>query len=207
MLKQGWSSLKNAVKYIKDPANKGKPFGILLMEVGKIIITGLAGAGALLLGEVIEKGLMAIPIFAFEIPLLGSLANILGIFLGAVVTGIIGAIAINLLDKLIAKKHKEEVQAATIKKGNRIIAKQHQIQIVSEALLERDRENTRVNISERHQEAASIMKDAYGNIMEDFVGDLSEVVNITIIDEEDITINREIDKASDDLDDLLADWI
>lgn len=207
MLKQGWSSLKNAVKYIKDPANKGKPFGILLMEVGKIIITGLAGAGALLLGEVIEKGLMAIPIFAFEIPLLGSLANILGIFLGAVVTGIIGAIAINLLDKLIAKKHKEEVQAATIKKGNRIIAKQYQIQIVSEALLERDRENTRVNISERHQEAASIMKDAYGNIMEDFVGDLSEVVNITIIDEEDITINREIDKASDDLDDLLADWI
>lgn len=134
MLKQGWSSLKNAVKYIKDPANKGKPVGILLMEVGKIIIAGLTGTGALILGEVIEKGLMTIPIFAVEIPLLGSLANILGIFLGAVVAGIIGAIAINLLDKLISKKQKEEVQAATIEKGNKVIAKQHQIQIVSEAI-------------------------------------------------------------------------
>ena len=103
MLKQGWRSLKNAVHYIKDPANKGKPVSILLMEVGKIIIAGLTGVGALLLGEVIEKSLMTIPIFTFEIPLLGSLANILGIFFGAVVAGIVGAIAINLIEKQIEK--------------------------------------------------------------------------------------------------------
>ena len=207
LLKQGWDLIKNAVNHIKDPANKGKPVGTLLMEVGKIIIAGLTGAGALLLGEVIEKGLMTIPIFAFEIPLLGSLANVLGIFLGAVVAGIIGAIAINLLDKLIAKKQKEEVQSATIEKGNRVIAKQYQIQIVSEALLERDKENAQANISGRHQEAALIMRDAYENIMEDFVEDFSEVVSTSIIDEEDVTTNKEIDKASDDLDDLLADLI
>ncbi|WP_346929625.1 cation diffusion facilitator family transporter [Clostridium sp.] len=207
LLKQGWESLKDAVNYIKNPANKGKPVSRLLLEVGKIIIAGLTGASALLLGEVIEKGLMTIPIFAFEIPLLGSLANILGIFLGAVVAGIIGAITINLLDKLIAKKQKEEVQAATIEKGNQIIAKQHQIQIVSEALLERDKENAQANISGRHQEAVSIMRDAYGNIMEDFVEDFSAVVNTSVIDKEDVTTNKEIDKASDDLDDLLADWI
>ncbi|MBD5487130.1 MAG: cation diffusion facilitator family transporter [Lachnospiraceae bacterium] len=205
MLKQGWSSLKNAVKYIKDPANKGKPVGILVMEVGKIIIAGLTGAGTLILGEVIEKGLMTIPIFAFEIPLLGSLANILGIFLGAVVAGIIGAIAINLLDKLISKKQKEEVQAATIEKGNKVIAKQHQIQIVSEALLERDKENAQSNISGRHQEAASIMKDAYGNIMEDFVEDFSQSAYTSVINEEDVLTNKEIDKTSKDLDDLLGE--
>lgn len=204
MLKQGWSSLENAVKYIKAPANKGKPVGILLMEVGKIVIAGLTGAGALLLGEVIEKGLMTIPVFAFEIPLLGSLANILGIFLGAVVAGIIGAIAINLLDKLISKKQKEEVQAAIIEKGNQIIAKQHQIQIVNEVLLDRDKENAQSNISGRHQEASSIMKDAYGNIMEDFVEDFSENECPTVIDEEDVITNNEIDKANNDLDDLLA---
>lgn len=203
MLKQGWSSLKNAVAYIKDPANKGKPIGRLLMEVGKIVIAGLTGAGALLLGEAIEKGLMKIPVFAFEIPLLGSLANILGIFLGAVVAGIIGAIAINLIDKLIAKKQKEEVQAATIEKGNQVIAKQHQIQIVNEALLERDKENAQSNISGRHQEAASIMKDSYENIMEDFVEDFSRTVYTSVIDEEDVITNKEIDKASTDLDDLL----
>ena len=211
MLKQGWSSLKNAVKYIKNPANKGKPVGILLMEVGKIIIAGLTGVGALLLGEVIEKSLMAIPIFAFEIPLLGSLANILGIFFGAVVAGIIGAIAINLLGKLIAEKQKKEVQAATIEKGNQVIAKQHQIQVVSEVLLERDKENVQANILGRHQEVISIMKDAYGNIMENFVEDFfsekilkeKDETKKVIVDNESVSVIKELDSISDELDDLL----
>ena len=205
LLKQGWKSLKDAINYIKNPANKGKTVERLLLEVGKIIITGLTATGALVFGDVIEKGLMTIPIFAFEIPLLGSLANILGIFLGAVVTGIIGAIAINLLDKLIAKKQKEEIQTATIEKGNQIIAKQQQIHIISEALLERDKENAQANISGRHQAAGSIMKEAYGTIMENFVEDCSEVLNASVRDEEDVTINKKIEQVSNDLDDLLED--
>ena len=56
---------------------------------------------------VIENGLMTIPVFAIEIPLIGSLANIIGIFLGAVVAGIAGAFVLNLLDKLIAEKQKK----------------------------------------------------------------------------------------------------
>lgn len=204
MLKQGWSSLKNAVNYIKDPANKGKPVGILLMEVGKIIIAGLTGAGALLLGEVIEKGLMTIPIFAFEIPLLGSLANILGIFLGAVVAGIIGAIAINLLDKLIAKKQKEEVQEATINKGNKILSIQAQQKIISEAILEDDKAKVQSNVSNRHHDAAEIMTESLTNIMEDFVNIPSSNDNdVLVIDEKDIETNGAIDEVSDDLDQLL----
>lgn len=203
MLKQGWSSLKNAIAYIKDPANKGKPIGRLLMEVGKIVIAGMTGIGAMLLGEVIEKGLMTIPIFAVEIPLLGSLANILGIFLGAVVAGIIGAIAINIIEKQIEKSMKRENLDAQIDKGNEILKTQHQIQIVNEVLLDRDKENAQSNISGRHQEAASIMKDAYGNIMEDFVEDFSENEYSPIIDEEDVSIINESNKSSNDLDDIL----
>ena len=70
-------------------------------------------------------------------------------------------------------------------------------------MLDRDKENAQSNISERHQEASSIMKDAYGNIMEDFVEDFSENEYSTVIDEEDVIINNEIDKTSNDLDDLL----
>ena len=203
MLKQGWSSLKNAIAYIKDPANKGKPIGRLLMEVGKIVIAGMTGIGAMLLGEVIEKGLMTIPVFAVEIPLLGSLANILGIFLGAVVAGIIGAIAINIIEKQIEKSMKRENLDTQIDKGNEILKTQHQIQIVNEVLLDRDKENAQSNISGRHQEAASIMKDAYGNIMEDFVEDFSENEYSPIIDEEDVSIINESNKSSNDLDDIL----
>lgn len=164
MLKQGWSSLKNAVKYIKDPANKGKPVGILLMEVGKIIIAGLTGAGALILGEVIEKGLMTIPIFAFEIPLLGSLANILGIFLGAVVAGIIGAIAINLIEKQIEKSMKKDNVDAQIKKGNEILNLQHQVQVVSEAKMEHTKNTATQNIHDRHMASANEMKNSVEKI-------------------------------------------
>lgn len=164
MLKQGWSSLKNAVNYIKNPSNKGKPIGILLMEVGKIVIAGLTGAGALVLGEVIEKGLMTIPIFAFEIPLLGSLANILGIFLGAVVAGIIGAIAINLIEKQIEKSMKRENIDAQIKKGNQILNLQQQIQVVSGAKLEHTKVTVAHGIHDRHVAAANMMANSVENI-------------------------------------------
>lgn len=204
MLKQGWSSLKKAVNYIKNPANKCKPISILLMEVGKIVIAGLTGVGGLLLGEIIEKGLMTIPIFAFEIPLLGSLANILGIFFGAVVAGIIGAIAMNLLDKLLAKKQKQEVQEAKLNKGNKILSIQAQQKIISESILEYNKEKVQSSISNRHHHAAELMTDSFTNIMEDFVNLPSSNDNdVLIIDEKDIETNHAIDEISDDLDKLL----
>lgn len=164
LLKQGWKSLKDAVNYIKSPENKGKPIGRLLLETGKIIIVGLTGAGAIVLGEVIEKGLMAIPIFAVEIPLIGSLANILGIFFGAVVAGIIGAIAINLIEKRVEKSMKRENVDAQIKKGNEILNLQHQVQVVSEVKLDHTKSTVAQNIHDRHVAAANMMADSVENI-------------------------------------------
>jgi hypothetical protein len=173
MLKQGWSSLKNAIAYIKDPANKGKPIGRLLMEVGKIVIAGMTGIGAMVLGEVIEKGLMTIPIFAVEIPLLGSLANILGIFLGAVVAGIIGAIAINIIEKQIEKSMKRDNVDAQIEKGNEILRTQHQLQAVNEVKLDHTKGTTAQNIHDRHVAAANVMADSVENIRKNCATDES----------------------------------
>ena len=173
MLKQGWSSLKNAIAYIKDPANKGKPIGRLMMEVGKIVIAGMTGIGAMLLGEVIEKGLMTIPIFAVEIPLLGSLANILGIFLGAVVAGIIGAIAINIIEKQIEKSMKRDNVDAQIEKGNEILRTQHQLQAVNEVKLDHTKGTTAQNIHDRHVAAANVMADSVENIRKNCATDES----------------------------------
>lgn len=173
MLKQGWSSLKNAIAYIKDPANKGKPIGRLMMEVGKIVIAGMTGIGAMVLGEVIEKGLMTIPIFAVEIPLLGSLANILGIFLGAVVAGIIGAIAINIIEKQIEKSMKRDNVDAQIEKGNEILRTQHQLQAVHEVKLDHTKGTTAQNIHDRHVAAANVMADSVENIRKNCATDES----------------------------------
>lgn len=66
-------------------------------------------------------------------------------------------------------------------------------------------------VYERHSEAGSIMKDAYSNIMEDFVEDFSgendtnakDENKSVIIDSESVSVMQEIDSISDELDDLL----
>ena len=107
ILKQGWRSLKEAFNYIKNPENRKKPIEILLLEIGKIVIAGISAVGAIALGEVIELALSGIPFLAIEIPLLGSLANVIGIFMGASISGIIGAITIDLIQKSVEKKIKK----------------------------------------------------------------------------------------------------
>lgn len=203
LIKQGVSSVMDAVRYLNDKENKNKPFSIKVAQVGKIITASLVAGGAIFLGELFEKLLQSIPGMLIELPLLGTLAHVIGMFLASLVSGLVGAITINLIDMFIAKKQKSDAQAATIEKGNQIIAKQHQLKIVNEVLLDRDKEKARFNISGRHQEAASIMKDAYGNIMEDFVEDFSENEYSTIIYAEDVMTNKEMEKVSNDLDDLL----
>lgn len=66
-------------------------------------------------------------------------------------------------------------------------------------------------VYERHSEAGSIMKDAYSNIMEDFVEDFSSENDANakdenkkvIIDNESVSVMKEIDSIPDELDDLL----
>ena len=204
LIKQGVSSVMEAVRYLSDKENKNKPFSIKVAQVGKIITAGLVAGGAIFLGELFEKLLLSVPGMQIELPLMGTLSNIIGMFLASLVSGLVAAIVINLIDKFIAKKQKKEAQEVAIEKGNQVIVTQHKLQIVNETLLERDKENVQDSISGRHQEAGSIMKDAYGNIMENFVEDFTDVVTAAVIDEEDVATNRKIDNTSDDLDDLLA---
>lgn len=164
LLKQGWHALKEAVDYIRDPKHKGMPVGRLMLETGKIVIAGLTGVGAILLSETIEKGLSVIPGFAFDIPYFGNLANIIGIFFGAVVAGIIGALAINLIERAIKNSQEEENIKDQITKGNEILNLQHQLQSISEAKLAQDKANIANTITERHHAAADTMKASLENI-------------------------------------------
>lgn len=176
-LKQGWKSLKDAINYLKNPENKNKPFNIVVLEVGKIIMAGLAAGGAIALGEVIEKGLLAAaPFFAFQIPLLGSLANIIGIFLGGVVAGIIGALALNLIDKLIAKKQIAEINEKKVEKGNQIIATQEELKNVKAQNVNHIKSSAAINISKNHEDAKNYISEAVNEIFnEDTETDNSDI--------------------------------
>ncbi len=126
---------------------------------------------------------MAIPIFAVEIPLIGSLANIIGIFLGAVVAGIIGAIAINLIEKRIEKSQKIENVKDQISTGNKVLNLQHQVRIVSEAKLEHDKDNVVNAIKNRHAAATNTMSESLDNIAANCKEDKSIQTTLEDIDE------------------------
>lgn len=166
-LKQGWHSLVEAINFLKDPSNKDMPMSIKVLQVGKIITAGLTAAGALALGEVIEKGLMTVPAFAVEIPLLGSLASIIGIFMGAVVAGIIGAIVINLLDKATAEKRKSLSIEKQVDKGNEILTKQKELKDITIKVTNNKIKESVTSISERHKEAGVVIRKSVTEIIED----------------------------------------
>lgn len=165
-LKQGYKSVKEAIEFFKNPANKNMPFSIKMMEVGKIIVTGATAGGAILLGETIEKGLMTIPVFAFQIPMLGSLASLLGMFFGALISGLIGALALNLIDKMIAKKQQSINLSQQINKKNDIINSQEQILVVTAAQAANAKKDTAQNVMNRHQEASDIIEKSTSSVEE-----------------------------------------
>ena len=166
MLKQGWKSLKDAVAFFKNPANRSMPMSIKVLEMGKIVMAGLSGIGALVLGEVIEKGLMTIPALAVEIPLIGSLANIIGIFMGAVVAGIIGAIVINLLNNATAKKRRELLTESQVDKGNEILKTQRELREVAVAKTDAKKQQAAETIKARHTEAGNLIRESVSEMFD-----------------------------------------
>lgn len=152
-LKQGYKSLKQAIDFLKNPNNKNKPFSDKMVAVGKIVIVGLTAGSAIALGEVITIGLKTIPPLAIEIPLFGSIAVILGIFLGGLVSAIIGALALNLIDRMVAKKQKAINEGLQIEKRNDILTTQQELQNIKEAKVYSTRDSSLNRINERHQHA------------------------------------------------------
>lgn len=170
LLKQGWKSIKDAISYLKNPDNKDKPIGISLLETGKIVMAGLSAVSAILLGEAIEKSLVTIPFLVVEIPLLGSLANLIGLFVGGLTAGIIGAIAINLIDKAIEKKQITHNVGRQIEKGNEILNTQSQLIGLNSEKLANTKIKASDSITERHEKAKIEMNQSLNSI---FYKDLS----------------------------------
>lgn len=163
-LKQGYKSVKEAITFLKKPENKNMPLSLKMMEVGKIVIVGLTAGGAIVLSEAIEKGLMTFPVFAINIPLIGPLASLIGMFLGSLVSGIIGALALNQIDRLIAKKLKTINTQQQFHKKNDILVTQEQLIKVYESKGENTRNKTIESIKKRHTECADFMKESIEKI-------------------------------------------
>lgn len=171
-IKQGASTLVEAVHYLTSKENKDKPLSIKIAQVGKIVTAGLTAAGAIILGELFEKALLQLPVMAVEIPLLGSLANITGMFMASLLSGVVGAIVINKLEGFIAKKESEENLNQQIKKKGEIIKTQSELIGVSTKKLLKAKENVFDGIADTHKKAAKEIGEALSNIFDEEGDDL-----------------------------------
>lgn len=204
-LKQGYQSVKDAITFFKDPANKSQPFSIKMMEVGKILIAGLTAGGATLLNLVIENGLRAIGV-NIHIPVLGDLASLLGIFFGALVSGLVGALALNVIDRLIAKKQKEINTIQQIDAGNKILATQDELTQVVVVNTKNTVIETGTNIANRHEAASQVAKDYLEQIKansEAIDRPLPESVEAVDITDQATEEKSEDDRTLDDTFDIL----
>ncbi|VTX69224.1 cation diffusion facilitator family transporter [Gemella haemolysans] len=194
ILKQGWKILKEAVIYLKKPENKNKPFSEKMAQVGKIVIAGLTAIGAMNLSTVIEVALENIGIGKIEIPLLGTLGSIMGIFLGSVISGVIGAIAINRLDKVIGERQIERIHSEKLEKGNQILAKQQNFQKTIEKVVNRKRESVE-----------DLMTTGHKYLYNEMVNKQIEFNNISkkVNDKEESNNKEILDEIDDRLDELL----
>lgn len=177
LLKQGWKSLKEAVQFLRKPENKGKPLSYLLPQVGIIVVTGLSGIGAIVLGELIEKGLIALlPGLGIDIPVLGSPANLIGMLMGAIVCGVIGAIAINLINKHIAKQQRNDNLDSQIDKKNEILNVQDKLLDVKVQKLSNTKSEAAQRMAEHRRQAAEAISDSLSTIFfeEDEDDDISD---------------------------------
>lgn len=190
LIKQGFRSLGDAVAYLTNKENREKSFSIKVAEVGKIIVAGLTAMGAIFGGELIEKALIvAFPVLeTIKIPLLGSLANMMGLFFASMISGVVGAIILNLIDKAIAKQQKADNVYAQIEKVNDILNKQSELINLKERKLDRTKAATQESMRERNRQAEENLRQTAGEMR----------TSLDNIDKKKADINRLLESLRED---------
>lgn len=162
---QGWKSLKEAIDYLNNPDNKEKSVQIMMLEIGKIVVAGLTATGAIVVGEALGASLTAsFPVLAISIPLLGTIGSVIGTFMGATLSGIIGTFVLKMIDQQIVNKQISELSSKKIDQNNEMLVIKDQLLDVKSIKLQVEKDSVINTIKERHDLAASIMKEKLSDI-------------------------------------------
>ena len=164
VVKQIFGSIRESISYLSNPENQSHSTEIKIAHISKIITSALVGVGAMFLGEYFEKYLLPLPGMGFEIKFLGTIANILGMFLASLLTGILGAIMINRLDRFISRKLIEENQKKQADKKNELLRIQDIQIFVAEQNVAVKRNDIFSKMAKNHQK----LRELLGNVQEEF---------------------------------------
>lgn len=164
VVKQIFGSIRESISYLSNPENQSHSTEIKIAHVSKIITSALLGVGAMFLGEYFEQFLNKIPGMTFEIKLLGTIANILGMFFASLLTGILGAIIINGLDGFISRKLQDENKKQQVDKKNELLRIQDVQIFVAEQNVAVKRNDIFSKMAKNHQK----LRELLGNVDEEF---------------------------------------
>ena len=164
LIKQIFGSIRESISYLSNPENQTHSTAIKIAHISKIITSGLVAVGALFLGEYFEQFLNKIPGMTFEIKLLGTIANILGMFFASLLTGILGAIIINGLDGYISRKLQDENKKQQVDKKNELLRIQDVQIFVAEQNVAVKRNDIFSKMAKNHQK----LRELLGNVDEEF---------------------------------------
>ena len=200
LIKQLFGSIRESISYLSNPENQTHSTAIKIAHISKIITSALVGVGAMFLGEYFEKYLLTIPNFGNPIPLLGTIANILGMFLASLLTGILGAIIINGLDGFISRKLQDENKKQQADKKNELLRIQDIQIFVAEENVAVKRNDIFSKMAKNHQK----LRELLGNVQEEFSNSKIDfkqrlLANEIYFDEK----QRELEEMQSALNDLL----
>ena len=164
LVKQLFGSIRESISYLSNPENESHSTAIKIAHVSKIITSALVGVGAMFLGEYFEQFLNKIPGMTFEIKLLGTIANILGMFFASLLTGILGAIIINGLDGFISRQLQDENKKQQADKKNELLRIQDVQIFVAEQNVAVKRNDIFSKMAKNHQK----LRELLGNVDEEF---------------------------------------
>ncbi|MBP2621466.1 ABC transporter permease [Streptococcus panodentis] len=200
IIKQAIASVNQAISYLLNPANKNQTVELKIASISKILITGITATGAFFLGETISKFLMTVPGMQIEIPFLGSFANIIGLFFASLTSGLIGAVAINQLDRFISNRLVEENVKKQLEVKNSVLHIQDTQIAVVEGKVAHYRNSILANMSENHRNLQEIVAKL-GNDELIETNDYKQ----KIIENEEYFVNKQtgLKKMQEDLLDLL----
>ena len=165
MVKQVFGSIRESISYLSAPENQSHTAEIKIAHISKIITSGMVAVGAMYLGEYFENHLKKIKGFDTEIKYLGSIANILGMFLASLLTGILGAIIINRIDQLISRKLIEENQKQQADKKNELLRIQDIQIFVAEENVAVKRNSILNKMAKNHKK----LRELLDSIQEEFI--------------------------------------
>lgn len=200
LVKQLFGSIRESISYLSNPENESHSTAIKIAHISKIITSALVGVGAMFLGEYFEQFLNKIPGMTFEIKLLGTIANILGMFLASLLTGILGAIIINGLDSFISRKLQDENKRQQADKRNELLRIQEVQIFVAEQNVAIKRNHIFSKMAKNHQKLRELLGDVeeeFSNSNIDFKQRL--LANEIYFDEK----QRELEEMQSALNDLL----